>query len=81
MSEWISVEDRLPDDGVEVIFIETWEGLPNSWNMYIGWRLDGGWKEQAHSIEVHGDAWTSHDVSDAYVTHWMPLPDPPGEQP
>lgn len=63
MSEWVSVEDRLPEPGEQVIGLrpnKTWdrcecnpiyfEGLP-CWYMPEGPRDD--------------------------ITHWMPLPEPP----
>jgi hypothetical protein len=63
MSEWVSVDDRLPDDiqnvlvtnGLEVTF-GWWRPIRYEWCVSI---FDGG------------------DVVDDTVTHWMPLPQPP----
>lgn len=64
MREWISVEDRLPEDGIEVLAYTI-----------------------AHSVRVLKrnnlmDDWDVTDRKNAcirsdYVTHWMPLPEPP----
>jgi hypothetical protein len=57
MNEWISVEDRLPEKGYQLV----WEaGYPN-----VGYvASDGKWR-------------VDRDEVTPYVTHWMPLPDPP----
>lgn len=61
--EWISVNDRLPDDGQEVVTykngiyeIQKYEKRRNGWISRSYW------------------FWTM-----ATVTHWMPLPEPPKE--
>lgn len=63
MSEWISVKDRLPTVGDEVL--ACFKGQ-FSWVMFT-----------AVSTHHHGL------VADGYAsaTHWMPLPEPPKEQP
>lgn len=67
-NEWISVDDRLPDDNYGKYLVATscgkqWMGhynlppTPNEW-MLNGWSMNGGW----HPFDI---------------THWMPLPKPP----
>jgi hypothetical protein len=71
---WISVEERLPKDDVEVLICGTGWGSPA-----IGWR-----EHQPHYI-VPETIWTlGDDVDRGYppqdITHWMPLPAPPEEK-
>ncbi len=66
-SEWISVEDGLPEDGEYVLCWYTDEG-GNSWHT-VG------------KVEEDTERWIL-DIEGAYdfertVTHWMPLPEPP----
>lgn len=73
MGEWISVEDRLPEDYgnylgacidgevTEVTFI------PNTNAAYRGLH----WS----TCDADGFKWLTNDD----VTHWMPLPEPPKE--
>ena len=64
---WISVKDRLPEDETEVIiFVQHKIG----WYRVFGWHDEYGWHSSA---EEFGDG-----ESD-FVTHWMPLPEPPEE--
>ena len=53
MSEWISVDERLPEKGQGILVV--WEGQVTS---FIA---PGGWMGK-------------------YITHWMPLPDPPQQE-
>lgn len=65
MSEWIDVNDRLPDEGVTVLCMgESYDS--NYANGYILSRLFGGlWLigKQEEEAEL--------------ITHWQPLPPPP----
>lgn len=66
MSEWISVENRLPDFAETVIFTD-------GESVKVGRcykKFNGGWHDQL-----------SHAQSVNNVTHWMPLPEPPKEVP
>jgi len=72
MSKWISVEDRLPDTDINVIFIckrhneicvgERDKYLENMWLDYL-------------QIDSDGDPMDEYEV-----THWMPLPEPPTQE-
>ena len=66
--EWISVEDRLPEDRSNVLVVAYW---CERWGVYMGWCAP----ERAE--------WSVHvgigDRDDVAVTHWMPLPAPPKE--
>ena len=60
--KWISVSDRLPKIGETVLVCDANEGYVNAWE-YCG--LD----EWLHDSTL----WLTEDI-----THWMPLPEPPG---
>ena len=66
MSEWISVEDRLPDDVVMVLMVGINKGPRGDYttDMYTGWydRKVDEWVRWVHKFNP---------------THWMPLPAPP----
>ncbi len=62
--EWISVEDRLPAQLYRVL-IATHGKYVQEETAYL---KNGTWK------------WGQSDIDPVdKVTHWMPLPDPPGE--
>jgi hypothetical protein len=65
MSEWISVEDRLPQSGVEV-FIVSFGHV--QYTAYV--LIDGVWETWDREYE---------HCSPDQITHWMPIPDPPEE--
>ena len=66
MSEWISVDDRLPEHG-EVIAFSTQYG-----DYLIGWLTESEYED----VVCHGDGCEMY-----HVTHWMPLPEIPKEEP
>ena len=65
MSEWISVEDRLPKiDSKDVLFYDPGFGVKIG--CYCGLRYDEHeWRDNS---------------SYTNVTHWMPLPEPPEDK-
>jgi hypothetical protein len=81
MSEWISVEDRLPDAYTDVIFFGSSksEGEPG---VYFGYRgdtgnyLSGGSRMRWYDKGSREDELYGYDEL-TFVTHWMPLPEPP----
>ena len=74
--EWISVEDRLPENDDEVlIYIVT--------DIVQAYLKDGYWKGSINVTDNMNDGYVNDriiskqgDIFD-YVTHWMPLPDKP----
>ena len=72
MSEWISVKDRLPETNELVLVIASGNPEKNI-TLYGACELaeydSGGW-----ILEMWPE-WMG-----AVVTHWMPLPEPPGEE-
>ena len=99
--EWVSVDDRMPEDGTVILFrwtntlgkhrtsLGTHCGLHThcaehednayefpeeyDWGDDVPYRKPG-WYEDPSEVEFYAR------VCDP-VTHWMPLPPPPGEQP
>ena len=61
--KWISVEERMPEDGDDVAAIIRWN--ENVWEYGIAFRCNGKWLVNGEGIVT--------------VTHWMPLPEPPKE--
>lgn len=56
--DWIRVEDRLPEPGVDVL---------------------AAYRDRHINMGTAGDDWLEEDIEDGYITHWMPLPEPPRE--
>ena len=72
MSEWISVDEKLPDEG---------------WYLTAGTYSSGkpSMVEQLY-YDSENDEWLASGAGKVIhmkyvlkVTHWMPLPDPPGD--
>jgi len=71
MSDWISVEDRLPEKQIECVFYS------NPYEWWTGMFTPKGEMSDVNIFEYH-----QHWGDDGYhkvdkVTHWMPLPSPP----
>lgn len=74
--QWISVKDRLPEDGV-------------GWTMVYGCILSR-WSVQPGFYDRQREEWISRFINEyedeegyarlESVTHWMPLPEPPKEE-
>lgn len=78
VGEWISVEDRLPDDGeklsIEAKWVLVWLGV-EPFQTYFPLPAKYNWFSKT---------WTVVGLSDdmnkrVKITHWMPLPEPPKE--
>ena len=69
-SEWISIEDRLPENHTPVLIKERWED-----DIGIAYLLEHEWQEQHINHVCTGNATCNFEVPE--VTHWMPLPEPP----
>ena len=65
VQEWISVTERLPEKGEEVLVFNTRE----NWTGFAWLRPDETWTALGFDFPF--------DLGE--VTHWMPLPQPPEE--
>ena len=80
MSEWISVEDKLPGVLAEVLVFCKWDNSP-----LIAFHDGVVWKEKCDNLDIiKGDAIVSTEIHKVeigdvgyQITHWMPLPSPP----
>ena len=77
MGEWISVEDRLPQErGRYLVMLKTDGDIGYEVHDHLIRILhfgSDGWRLPRHYPE-----WI-HDALTQEVTHWMPLPEPPKE--
>lgn len=67
MAEWISVKDRLPDGECIAGCFQTY--TPCYKEMIIGY---------IEKVDDHYEAENDYELLQ-FVTHWMPLPEPPKE--
>lgn len=96
VQEWISVKDRLPENGVHVLLcceIHRYDGEIAGKYVCDGYYAEANklisgeyeyseeddeyyLREGWYEVIKNWDAYTSVPVED-FVTHWMPLPQPP----
>jgi len=60
---WISINNRMPDDEELVVFLEPF-GESICGDLHLGFRLEGEWITQE-----------SHAVLKGYISHWLEIPD------
>lgn len=71
---WISVKDRLPEEGEEVlVFGQYLNDIPKVLGVKSRYKGDQDWKYTWEG----SDEWVYREDD---VTHWMPLPEPPKEE-
>ena len=68
INQWISVEERLPENGRYIAYVKKEHHGVYKRDVFDLWYEDGDWYLDAHSVLFRG-----------HVTHWMPLPEPPKE--
>lgn len=74
MSEWVSVEDRLPP------MKPYYKGGPRSWSGigYTGSHVTAVYYEETFSKRI--PRWKNFRGYSTAVTHWMDFPEPPREK-
>jgi hypothetical protein len=63
--QWISVKDRLPEDGDDLSIMLVWRNIEHDYDT-VRWRYQQGWDCVIQDKST--------------ITHWMPLPKPPKEE-
>ena len=83
VQEWVSVDERLPEDGTPVAVILTPTYASDYWGYGIARYIDTSNGERHWYEDHHGYLeWDKYSdgrggCSLYKVTHWMPLPEPP----
>ena len=67
MSEWISVKDKMPEPRIDVLVFNQFNGIKIGWCDKTRLFKDLEWL-------VYGSD------EEPFITHWMPLPNPPKEE-
>ena len=80
VQEWISVDDRLPEnDGSYLVTINSFGGRKH---INVRWFAKDGEAVNEYELAGQENVWYYYDSEWGYipidsVTHWMPLPEPP----
>ena len=80
VQEWISVDDRLPEN--DGSYLVTTNSFGDRQSVKLRWFAKDGENVDAYDLAGQKDVWYLYDIECGYVsidsvTHWMPLPDPP----
>lgn len=79
VQEWISVEDRLPEDSgyYLVVYRDKYNGsISIAFDMYVKCNV-GEWWESEFACDITKQFLWAAKLQEQEVTHWMPLPEPP----
>lgn len=71
MSEWISVDERLPENNENVLIAHAYEF--SEWDITVGWFGGKSWGLNCDLIEVQAGWNGGIAVLANPVTHWRPL--------
>ena len=80
MSEWISVDESLPNEGEYVAFASFYKslgGLMEMESVVAGEFYNGRFHVDVSGIEASNYDGGAHTSVDMKPTHWAPLPEPP----
>jgi len=78
-AEWISVDERLPEPGVDVLGLNTFNGMRRAFCVVVYY------EDPVEPFGTGLDDWCWHQSEQQgcgrwgrrAFTHWMPLPEPP----
>ena len=79
VQEWISVDDRLPEDSgcYLVVYRDKYNGsISIAFDMYVKCNV-GEWWESEFACDITKQFLRATRLQEQEVTHWMPLPQPP----
>ena len=79
VQEWISVDDRLPEDSgyYLVVYRDKYnESISIDFDMYVKCNV-GEWWESEFACDITKQFLWATRLQEQEVTHWMPLPEPP----
>ena len=79
VQEWISVDDRLPEDSgcYLVVYRDKYNGsISIAFDMYVKCNI-GEWWESEFACDIAKQFLWATRLQDQEVTHWMPFPRPP----
>jgi len=76
--QWISVKDRLPEDGDDLSIMLVWRGIEHDYDT-VRWRYQQGWDYDTVRWRYQ-QGWDCVIQDKATITHWMPLPAAPKEE-
>ena len=79
VQEWISVEDRLPEDSgyYLVVYRDKYnESISIDFDMYVKCNV-GEWWESEFACDITNQFLWATRLQEQEVTHWMPLPEMP----
>lgn len=71
--EWISINDRLPESDQNMYHVYC-KHYDQEWQMIVHYK-NGKFIESIHDNK--DGHWIEHKILNDFVTHWMPLPEPP----
>ena len=72
MTDWIDVNESLPEDGVHVLLY-----TPKDDKIRIGWHVHPAWEMCREWMLI--TSMNSHQMLTRKPSHWMPLPPKPVE--
>lgn len=74
MSDWISVNDRLPEmNQVVMVYVPEFDGFEIQLSEWVEY-YEAPVSFSTETIKT-GEGWADHDFDE--VSHWQPLPEPP----
>ena len=74
MDKWISVKDRLPEDGQNCILY-----YPENNPEFVSGEYDNEFNRWYYAYEEYSYRPAFNELQDG-ITHWMPMPDPPEDK-
>ena len=81
--EWINVKDRLPENDDEVLIGSFYKDSEPGYR-HVARHSNGEWQVQfgtyslKNSVSIYIN-FNYFEDGEWYITHWMPLPDPPND--